>query len=385
MYSGITGLRNFQTKLDVIGNNISNVNTYGFKKGRTVFKDLVSQTVAGASAPGAGRGGVNPKQVGLGSQIATIDTLHSQGSTQFTGNTTDLAISGDGFFQVMDGNQTLYTRAGNFYLDQNGDLVDVDGRYVIGEDGIINIPISASSMSVGQDGTVFFVDLPEGAEAAIAAAELIFRPFEERFNNASQALNEGKETVKAAEKALKAAEKALEKAENDLQKLLDQPNHDADLAVILTEIRDEAQTNLEDAEVSLEEAEDAMPELIKEHAEAKALYDPQKAIFDKVLEDNKAVLQEAGKIEMVNFSNPGGLEKVGGNLFRSSANSGDAVTGFATDQGFGTMQSGFLEMSNVDLAEEFTELIVAQRGFQANTRTITTSDEILQELVNLKR
>ena len=85
MYSGISGLRNFQTKLDVIGNNIANVNTYGFKKGRTIFKDLISQTVAGASAPGETRGGVNPKQVGLGSQISAIDTIHSGGSTNLLG------------------------------------------------------------------------------------------------------------------------------------------------------------------------------------------------------------------------------------------------------------------------------------------------------------
>src|SRR3954470_12389764 len=121
MYSGISGLRNFQTKLDVIGNNISNVNTYGFKKGRVIFKDLYSQTVAGASAPTANRGGVNPKQVGLGSQIAAIDTLHGSGSTQYTGNTLDLAIEGDGYFRVQDGasaDEALYTRAGNFYLDK---------------------------------------------------------------------------------------------------------------------------------------------------------------------------------------------------------------------------------------------------------------------------
>lgn len=286
MYSGITGLRNFQTKLDVIGNNISNVNTYGFKKGRTVFKDLVSQTVAGASAPGADRGGVNPKQVGLGSQLATIDTLHGQGSSQFTGNTLDLAITGDGFFIVKEGNEDVYTRAGNFYMDREGRLVDGDGRFVqglqatkgtntgdIGElpapgvypagYGQITIPPTASSMSIGQDGTVYYVDEPVGG--------------------------------------------------------------------------------------------------------------------------GDAVLQVAGRISMATFNNPGGLEKVGGNLFRESANSGEANEGFATQQGFGTMESGFLEMSNVDLAEEFTEMIVAQRGFQANTRIITTSDEILQELVNLKR
>lgn len=298
MYSGISGLKNFQTKLDVIGNNIANVNTYGFKKGRTIFKDLVSQTVAGASGPSETRGGVNPRQVGLGAQLAAIDTIHTGGSSQFTGNTLDLAITGDGFFQVMDGNEIMYTRAGNFYMDRNGFLVDGDGRYIIGEGvdeqaipadpddanddgtpvqfngefGRIQIPITASSMSIGQDGTIYFVDVPRDGVTG--------------------------------------------------------------------------------------EPED---------------------------EDAKAILQVAGKIQITKFSNPGGLEKTGGNLFRTSANSGEPENGFALDQGFGGIESGFLEMSNVDLSEEFTDMIVAQRGFQANTRIITTSDEILQELVNLKR
>lgn len=282
MYSGISGLRNFQTKLDVIGNNIANVNTMGFKKGRTVFKDLMSQTVAGASGAGDNRGGVNPMQIGLGSQIASIDTIHSPGSPQYTGNTLDLAIAGDGFFQVLDGNEIMYTRAGNFTMDANGDIVDGDGRFVQGIAGVdgevgpangavgkINIPTTASSMSIGQDGVVYFVDYPVGSDP-------------------------------------------------------DDP-------------------------------------------------------------DNKAELQVAGQIQMAKFANPGGLEKTGGNLYRTSANSGEALTGFALNQGFGSLASGSLEMSNVDLAEEFTEMIVAQRGFQANTRIITTSDEILQELVNLKR
>jgi len=270
MYSGISGLRNFQTKLDVIGNNIANVNTYGFKKGRTVFKDLISQTVAGASASGDVRGGVNAKQVGLGSQIAAIDTNHSGGSTQFTGNTLDLAIAGDGYFLVKDGTaeaETFYTRAGNFYMDKDGSLVDGDGRYVMGGDGndIITIDPQATSMSIAQDGTVTYV----------------------------------------------------------------MPGED-----------------------------DLVP---------------------------------AGTIAMAKFANPGGLNKSGGNLFSMSANSGNPITGEGGTlgeplaEGRGGIQSGFLEMSNVDLAEEFTEMIVAQRGFQANTRIITTSDEILQELVNLKR
>lgn len=297
MYSGISGMKNFQVKLDVIGNNIANVNTYGFKKGRTTFKDLVSQQISGASAPAVGRGGVNAKQVGLGSQLSSIDTVHTQGSLQNTNRPLDLGISGDGYFIVGSGTvadnvitdpSMNFTRAGNFYLDQQGNLVNSDGLFVIGHPsdppsgtpannkiitgsfGKIVIPTDAKSFSVGSDGIVNYVDA-DGA------------------------------------------------------------------------------------------------------------------------------LLKAGQIMMAKFPNNEGLEKVGSNLYKNTANSGDMNknnngTGFEVadlyapgSDGAGTIVAGTLEMSNVDLSEEFTEMIVAQRGFQANTRIITTSDEILQELVNLKR
>ncbi|MED4904366.1 flagellar basal body rod protein FlgG [Parageobacillus thermoglucosidasius] len=282
MYSGISAMKNFQVKLDVIGNNIANVNTYGFKKGRTIFKDLVSQQIAGASGPTANRGGVNPKQVGLGMQLAAIDTVHTQGSTQPTGRPLDLAISGDGFFVLGEKNGStpnpddltnlLYTRSGNFYLDAGDNpnnttnldndfryIVSADGRYLLGTNNErIGIPKSAQSVSIGSDGTVSYVD-------------------------------------------------------------------------------------------------------------------------------STGALRSAGKIQLAKFANNEGLEKVGDNLFRPTASSGVAIIGDVGANGTGTIVSGALEMSNVDLAEEFTEMIVAQRGFQANTRIITTSDEILQELVNLKK
>lgn len=264
MYSGIGGMKNFQVKLDVIGNNIANVNTYGFKKGRTIFKDLVSQQISGASGASGGKGGVNPKQVGLGSQLSAIDTVHTQGSLQTTGRALDLAISGDGFFVLanVDNNNNVtnpvYTRAGNFYLDENGDIVNADGLYLIGQVGKIKIPTNAKSFSIGADGTVSYVD---------ASGNLV----------------------------------------------------------------------------------------------------------------------TAGQIRLAKFNNNEGLEKVGQNLYRPTTNSGAAVNTSPGQNGAGILVPGTLEMSNVDLAEEFTEMIVAQRGFQANTRIITTSDEILQELVNLKR
>lgn len=269
MYSGISGLKNFQTKLDVIGNNIANVNTFGFKKGRVTFKDMISQDLAGANAPStaSGRGGINPKQVGLGSQIASIDTIHTGGNLQSTGRVLDLAISGDGYFQLknLGTNELFYTRAGNFYLDVSvdadgsGDLVNADGLYVLDITGNkIKIPANAKDISIGTDGTVSYID--------------------------------------------------------------DQGN-----------------------------------------------------------------IQTPSVIQLAKFTNTSGLQKAGSNLFKESPNSGDANTDATVRATLGTIESSMLEMSNVDLSEEFTEMIVAQRAFQANTRIITTSDEVLQELVNLKR
>ncbi|MCM3787566.1 flagellar basal body rod protein FlgG [Domibacillus indicus] len=262
MYSGISGMKNFQTKLDVIGNNISNVNTHGFKKGRTVFKDMVSQSIAGASAPvAATKGGTNPRQVGLGAQLAAIDTIQTQGSLQTTGRALDLSISGDGFFQVTDGTNTLYTRAGNFYMDREGNIVNSDGLYLQGANGAIEIPTDAQSMSIDANGVVSYVDT--------------------------------------------------------------------------------------DGE-----------------------------------------LQEVDTIQIAKFANPDGLQKVGENLYEETVNSnaaGEIIVANPGEDGTGTIVAGALEMSNVDLSEEFSEMIVAQRGFQANTRIITTSDEILQELMSMKR
>ncbi|MFW5994998.1 MAG: flagellar hook-basal body complex protein, partial [Spirochaetia bacterium] len=124
LYSGVSGLQNHQTRMDVIGNNVSNVNTNGYKRGRATFQDLISQRIQGAASPDARRGGVNPQQVGLGMNVATIDTLHEQGSLESTGQKDDLAIQGDGFFVLRDGEDQVYTRAGNFGLDSDGTLVN---------------------------------------------------------------------------------------------------------------------------------------------------------------------------------------------------------------------------------------------------------------------
>ncbi len=261
MYSGISGMKGFQTKLDVIGNNIANVNTTGFKKGRATFQDAMSQMSSAAQGPTPNRGGVNPKQVGTGAQLGTIDNIHTQGSKQTTDRTLDLQLEGDGMFVLDTGDGTkAYTRAGNFYLDNDGFIVNADGHKLVGTNGNVlqSIPENASNFNIQTNGDVTYVE------------------------NGNQ--------------------------------------------------------------------------------------------------------ESAGQIGLAMFSNPGGLEKDGNSLYLETTNAGfGGIVAPESGNAETSIVSGALEMSNVDLSEEFTEMITAQRGFQANTRIITTSDEILQELVNLKR
>ncbi len=306
MYSGISGMKNFQTKLDVIGNNIANVNTYGFKKGRVIFKDMMSQTISGASDPTGTRGGVNPKQIGLGAQMAAIDTMHEGGSLQTTNRVLDLAISGDGFFQVAqvttggaggvsEFSNITYTRAGNFYMDKDGSLVNSDGLYAVG----------------------------------FAASDPANYPVPDNMNGAT------------------------------------------------------FPDNNDPADTSTPSLPNASYAPIKIPTDAKSMSIGKDGSVTFVDKDGE--LKWAGQLVLAKFPNPGGLEKAGNNMFQAKSNAGVPILNFAGEKGIGTTESGFLEMSNVDLSEEFTEMIVAQRGFQANTKIITTSDEILQELVNLKR
>lgn len=347
MYSAISGLRNHQTKLDVIGNNISNVNTHGFKKSRTVFKDMVSQNIGSASGATETRGGVNPKQVGLGSTMAAIDVIHSTGSLQSTARTLDLAISGDGFFMVAetvsdftrftsadpatseqpstDGvggtnfTNVLYTRAGNFYLDDEGYLVNAEGKYVVGVAPIVS--------DQNGDNIIGSVDFPT-------------KP------GPNTTLNDPSEDL----------------TPNPLS-----GNTNWNLPV--------------DSTGSNGETIVYKPIRIPTDATEMSIGQDGTVMFV----DANGELKWAGQIVLAKFPNPGGLQKVGNNYYTVTSNSGDPYVQAGTVAGLGSIESGFLEMSNVDLSEEFTEMIVAQRGFQANARTITTSDQILEELVNLKR
>ncbi|MBS1860325.1 MAG: flagellar hook-basal body complex protein [Actinobacteria bacterium] len=272
MYAAVSGLKNHQTLLDVTANNIANVNTVGYKGSRVSFADSLSQTVIGATAPGNGQAGRNAAQVGLGVQLASIDNLMGGGSLQSTGETTDVAIQGEGMFVVAKGappalpGAVEYTRAGDFTFNDEGFLTTQQGEYVLGRkeagagapNTYIQVPKGATDVAIGQDGSVSYV--PEGGGERVTA----------------------------------------------------------------------------------------------------------------------------GYISIAKFANEAGLVRTSGSNWIESAASGKAQDG-TPGGGFGLTISGTLEMSNVELASEFTNMISAQRGFEANSRVISTADEMLQNLVNLKR
>lgn len=370
MYAGISGMRGFQTKLDVIGNNIANVNTTGFKKGRVTFQDMMSQTTAGAQASTATRGGINPSQVGLGSQIGSIDNIHTQGFRHTTGHTLDFSIEGDGMFIVRDGTSEWYTRAGNFDLDDNGHIVNSDGLYLM---GYSSIPSEGTYIKSDQ---VEVILNAEGSEEAAREVTLINE--------------QGNRTAVEITSSSREGDIITIQLEDDrtIRVTLD-PEGDGESGP-LVEIREPGSeeflvsNNAEDESITVFDVdiESGLTSLtIPDNAESYSIQ--SNGIVNYV--DQNGDLQQVGQIALANFSNPAGLTKDGANLYRDSANAGYTGPRLPDSGGMGSIVSGALEMSNVDLAEEFTEMITAQRGFQANTRIITTSDEILQELVNLKR
>jgi len=278
MYSAISGLSVHQTMLDVTANNLANVDTIGYKAQRTTFVDQLSQQIRASTAMTTTGAGSNPVQVGLGVQLGSIDNIMGEGSMQSTGNVLDLAIQGDGFFQVGGGNAGAvppvlptsfeYTRAGNFTLNSSGYLCTQNGEYVMGQGAAgavsgtnplqyIQIPPGSTSVAIGQNGAVTYVD-------------------------------------------------------------------------------------------------------------------------------SSGNTQTAGYVTLVSFPNEAGLQRDGGSNWSVSSSSGAPMTTGSPGTGnLGSTISGELEQSNVDLATEFTNMITAERGFQANSRVITTADQMLQTVVQM--
>ncbi|MGB8651717.1 MAG: flagellar hook-basal body complex protein [Mycobacteriales bacterium] len=282
MFAGVSGMRSTQMMMDVVGDNIANVNTAGYKASRVVFQDTLSQLLKdGSAGNGSTVGSTNPAQVGLGVHVNAVDAIQTQGAIQNTGRSTDVAIQGAGSFVVLLGTETAYTRAGSFSLDATNHLVDPSGAMLQGW------PADATGA------------IPSTAPGAMTTL-----------------------TVPAADPA------------------------DATALLSSFAIADDGKLN--------------------------AVYSNGRALT-------------VGQIALATFSNPAGLVARGDGHFRSSPASGAAQYVTAGSGGSGGLAAGALEMSNVDLAQEFTNMMIAQRAFQANSKVISASDDMLQDLVNLKR
>ena len=402
MFSAISGLRAHQTKLDVTGNNIANVNTVGFKASQTVFQDTLSQVIRAGGAAAQNRGGTNPAQVGLGVKVAAITTNWNQGATQSTGRATDFMIEGDGFFVTRAGNEQLYTRAGSFDFDSTGKLVTPDGSILQGW-------MADASGTINPNGPIKDLSVPYGQTVAPVATTSGTLAGNLPSGNAAGTSVQTATTMYDQQGVGHDVSYTFTKNATD----------DWSLAVTVDgapmTLSDNSVTFNADGTMSNPAAPfsvDFTPGVagwpgpvtldlsgIKQYGSANTVSATKQDGFamgslesfslgnDGTITGvySNGLRQSIGQLAMASFNNPGGLEKAGNSSFRVGDNSGTAMVGQAGTGGRGVLNAGALEMSNVDLAEEFTGLIVAQRGFQANSRVITSSDEILQDLVNLKR
>jgi flagellar hook protein FlgE len=415
MFSAISGLKNHQTFMDVVGNNIANVNTTGFKQSRVTFEDILSQTVRGAAGPQDGRGGVNPMQVGLGTMINGIDTIQTQGTLQSTGKSTDMAIQGDGYFVTSDGQQNYFTRDGAFDVGIDNTLVNaasglrVQGWQADAVTGLIdtaspptNITVPLGAGMTGKASTELVVkgNLDVNTVAGAATAyEMSATIYDAQGNAVPLTLTFTKGaginswTVDAVIDPLVYPGSSVT---GGGQAFTFNGNGKVDTTVAgngivtLTFAHTLGAATTQDVELDLTQLtqlasiSDLNPSTDGAKAGTLTTFTVGAAGDITGLYSN-GFKQPLGKIAMASCANPSGLMKAGGNLFTTSANSGEAAIGTADSGGRGTIATGFLEGSNVDLAQQFTNMIMAERGFQANSRVITTSDEILQDLVNLKR
>ncbi|MBN1171042.1 MAG: flagellar hook protein FlgE [Micromonosporaceae bacterium] len=404
LFSGISGLRAHQTMMDVTGNNIANVNTTGFKSSQIVFEDTLSQMIKSASAPRDEFGGTNPSQVGLGVRVAAVTTTFNQGSAQNTGSTTDLMISGDGFFVVRDEDQMLYSRAGAFSFDADGRLCNPNGMVVQGWPGIsgaidtnvapgdVTLPIgillppvvtsqmaisgnlpadTTSTTPVTQSITTFD---QQGNEVIVTAtwerASLVTTPtlqWNVTFSDSFGAATAGPTPVTF--------------------------NADGTMATptppgaFLSYTTNAGNTIDIDINSITDYAGSATVAAVSQNGSAMGSLSGFTIGQDGVITGtfSNGLKDTLGQIALAVFNNPRGLEKVGETMFTNTVNSGLPLLGQPNSAGRGSLISGSIEMSNVDLGQEFTNLIIAQRGFQANSKIISTSDELLQELVNMKR
>ena len=459
LYAGVSGMQNHQTRLDVIGNNVANVNTTGFKRGRVNFQDMISQQMSGAASPTTEVGGVNPKEVGLGVTVAAIDTVFTQGNLQTTGVSTDVAIQGNGFFILKNGEESFYTRAGAFSLDSEGTLVNpANGLRV---QGWMAEEINGQ-MVLQTAGSTEDLIIPVGSKDPAKATENV--NFACNLNKNTPEILEGASPEDIAKGTWSTEQKIYDSFGNEhmlnvsFTRVVGNPNQWQATVTVDPDMADESQTRVGlgttdgqgntflvnfDNNGSLLSVTDSAGNLTNPEGQivlqtsfnviganpdadgnptrqtlninlgtigsqkntitqsassssTKAYYQDGYTMgyLDNFKIDSSGIItgvysngtnRTIGQIALATFANQGGLEKAGDNTYVESNNSGMANIGTSGIAGKGSMLAGALEMSNVDLTEQFTDMIVTQRGFQASSKTIQTADTLLDTVMSLKR
>ena len=396
LFSGVSGMRAHQTMLDVVGNNIANVNTVGFKASSVEFEDTLSQALQAAGAPQNGRGGTNPAQVGLGVQTAAINTSFTQGPAETTGVATDLMIQGDGFFVVNDGGQQVYTRDGAFSFDADGNLTTANGALVQGwsaVNGVVNtsgavggikLPLGASLPPAATTSATISGNLPADGSGTPPSNDLKVYDSKGQLVDVSLSyvydaptktwsLNYTDPTSGPPPTTQKAADLAFD------------ANGNLTTASPLTVTLNGQSVDLDISGITSYGGASTV-QVVTSTGNAMGSLSSYSISPDGTIQGlfSNGLRQRLGQIAIGTFNNPGGLEKVGDSEYAETVNAGPAQIGTAGTGSRGQLAGGQLEGSNVDLAQEFSNLIIAQRGFEANAKVITTSDEVLQDLVNLK-
>lgn len=475
LYSGVSGLKVHQTKMDVIGNNIANVNTVGFKSSTVNFSDVLYQTTKSASGANeaTGKAGTNAVQIGLGSKLASItSSVTVTGGSQRTDNPFDLMINGDAFFVVNQGGQNYFTKAGAFKVDANGTLCTSTGAYVMGwqvdstgtnivKDIVspLNIMSPENLYAAPEATTELYIsgNIDEkDPQLATEAGYPLSMNFYDKVGNSYNIKLTFKESGTPGVFNISVAD-VVDSNNQSIFAQVDKANStNGETKYMATDITSlsfggvdfDFEVDPDTGEVTMTTANASVPisfntktgkfsqigteadatsisltidgtdnvfetmnvdfsSITKYSTSDKCSLEPHKGNKEGIgkgrkvgemsglsIDDqgmiygtyNNGTVKLLGQIAVATFANPAGLEAIGNSMFRETANSGE-FNGIGQDptEGGGSLTPGVLEMSNVDLSEEFTSMITTQRGFQANSRIITTSDTLLEELINLKR
>jgi flagellar hook protein FlgE len=413
LFSGVSGLRNHQTRMDVIGNNIANVNTVGFKASRATFKEAFVQLLQGASRPPGNSGGINPVQIGTGMNLASTDQLFTQGSMENTGQVLDLAIQGNALFVVNGGAKRLYTRAGNFQLDAEGHLVAPSSGFIVqginadplgnfsGGSSIGDVQIrlgdKAPAQATSEIGLVGNLD----NSAAIGTTHTMsINVYDDAGSPHTLEITFTKTAAGAWSWAAASTTATITPAgtgnvafnANGTLQSFTYPGGGSTITMTPTSGGQPFDVTINAGSVN---GIDGLAGFANpSNAVVNSQNGYQAGDLVNITVDTRGVItgfftngtnRSLAQIALAAFNNPSGLVRSGNNLFEETANSGLAVIGFAGGTNTSTITPGALEGSNVDISQEFTNMIITQRGFQANARVITTADEMLNELVNLRR